>query len=221
MTMMKSTCAGVICLAVLATVAMVVRAQDEGGEPLPMGAPAVVVLNQPTSATRLESMLNTRGTVIVRGYTDIGTVQAADGSGVSVTAVELSDTSRSQREHGLAIGIRQGGQTPVTVVTYLDADELDSLASALDILGRLDRTVTQLSGYEARFKSKADLEIANFTDESTRFLAVKGKQILPDNGQVLFATAYFPLPRLADLKQLITSARELLDKARNAHPDRP
>ena len=208
------TCAA----AVVATVAVIVHAQQDGGgpagEPVPYGAPAVVVMNQPPSATRLESMLAARGTVIVRGFTDVGTVQAEDGSGVSVTAVELSDPTRGQREFGLAVGVRQGGRVPLSVLTYVDADELESLAAALDFLGRMDGTVTQLTGYEGRFKSKGDLEVANFADDGTRMVAVKGMQVLPENGQVIYASAYFPLSRLADVKQLVATGRQIITKAR-------
>jgi hypothetical protein len=220
--MNKAKAIGIVAAgAVIAAVAVVGHGQvDEGADHGTLGAPAVVVMNQPASTTRLEAILQTRGAVIVRGYTDVGTVQSEDGSGVSVSAVELTDTRRAQTEHGLAVGVRQGGRLGVSVLTYVDADELEALSGAMDQLGRLDSTVTQLNAYEGRFKSKGDLEVANFAEGGTRMIAMKGLQILPENGQVIFATAYFPASRLADIKQLVASGRQIIDKARAAGGNR-
>lgn len=196
--------------------AVVGRGQDQSGQSAqqPVGAAAVMVMNQPTPQTKLESMLATRGAIIVRGYTDAGTVQADDGSAFSVAAIELTDVSRGQKEYGLAIGVKQA-HSGVTVISYLDADEIDAFAGALDYLGKMDSTVTPLTAYEGRFRSKADLEAANFADSNgTRTIALKGMQVFPETGQVFFATAYFPLARLSDVKQLITTGKQMLEKAR-------
>src|SRR5688572_2718976 len=63
----------------------------------------------PPPPTRLEAMLYARGVVITKGYTDIATIDDGAGASVRVTAVELLDAQRGQKERGLAITISEPG----------------------------------------------------------------------------------------------------------------
>src|SRR5438876_521723 len=79
-------------------------------------------------ATRVEAMLLKKGAVIVRGYTEVATLQGEDGSAVRITAIELSDTTHRAKEYGLAIEVSRGERR---VVAYLDYDEIDEINTAL------------------------------------------------------------------------------------------
>lgn len=210
----KVACVAAACVGLAAVVG---RGQVDPGAQGPggTGAAAVVVMNQNPAPTRMEAMLATRGTVIVRGFTDVGAIQSEDGSGFGVSAVELTDASTSHKEYGLAVAVKQPGRSGAALQTYVDYDEIDSLSSAMDYLAKLDSTATQLAAYEGRFRTKADLEVANFADNSgARMVLVKGMQVVPETGQVIFASAYFPLARFAEVRQLVTAGKQTIDKVR-------
>ncbi|HZZ44498.1 MAG TPA: hypothetical protein VFE58_16300 [Tepidisphaeraceae bacterium] len=215
-------CIAVVCVG---TMALIGRGQADSSAQsnAPMGAAAVVVMNQPTVQTKIETLLATRGAVVVRGYSDAGAVQNEDSGGFSVTAVEVGSVggpNSGQREFGLAIGIKQAGRSGISILTYVDYDELDALSSSIDYLSRMDSTATQLTGYEGRYRSKSDLQVANFADgNGTRMILLRGTQVVPETGQVLFASVYFPIARLPDIKQLLATGRQMVDKARSSHHD--
>jgi hypothetical protein len=216
----KAACVAAVCIGVAAAVGRGQVDNNSAGDAAGMPGPAaVVVMNQSPPPTRMDAMLATRGAVILRGYTDVGAVQAEDGSGVGVTAVELTDATRGQKEYGLAVGVKRSGRAGVAVQTYLDYDEIDGLSAAMDQLNHLDSTATQLAAYEGRFRTKADLVVANFADNSgARMVSVRAMQVLPESGQVVYATAYFPLARFAEIRQLIAAGKQTIDKARgNSH----
>lgn len=208
----KVACVSAACIGLAAVVG---RGQAEQGADGGAAATPMVVVSQPPPATRMDTMLASHGSLIIRGYTDIGSIQADDGSGFAVTAVELTDASRGQKEYGLAIGVKRPGRSVVSIQAYVDYDELDALSSAMDQLTRLDSTVTRLTAYEGRFRTKGDLEVANFADANgARMVSIRGVQVLPETGQLVYATAYFPLARFTDVKQLVAAGKQALDKAR-------
>jgi hypothetical protein len=210
---------GITTAVLITTSALVSRAQflpgPSAANEAPSGAPAVMVMNQPASSTKIEAMLAVRGAVIVRGYSDIGGIDGDEGSGMGIQAVEINDVAKGAKEHGLAVAIRQGGDAGRTIVTYLDYDELDALTSAMNYLQKMDNAVTSLPKYEARYKSKGDLEIANFDSNGVRVISVRGTQITPETGQVHFATAYFPISRMNEVKGLVSAGKEQLDRAKS------
>src|SRR5262249_22986010 len=117
-TAIKTACVAAVCVGLAAVVG---RGQVGSGADNAAGTrPAVIVMNQPPTPTKMDAMLATRGAVILRGYTDLGSVQAEDGSGFAVTAVELNDASRGQKEYGLAVSVRRPGRSGVSVQTYVD-----------------------------------------------------------------------------------------------------
>jgi hypothetical protein len=209
----KVACVAAVCIGLAAVVG---RGQaDQGADGGAAAATPMVVVSQPPPATKMDAMLASHGSLIVRGYTDVGSIQSDDGSGFAVAAVELSDVTRGMKEYGLTVGVKRPGRSVVAAQVYVDADELDALSAAMDQLTRLDSTATQLAAYEGRFKTKGDLEVANFADANgARMVSVRGVQVLPETGQLVYATAYFPLARFADVKQLVAAGKQTLDKAR-------
>jgi hypothetical protein len=178
----------------------------------PQGGMAVVV-TPPAPATQLESIQRQTGTVLVRGFTDVAGLRAEDGTSLRVLAVELTD-SKGNKAVGLAIEIRPPSRSERVVLSFIDENEIDPLLAGIDALAKLDHGVTTLTNYEARYRTKGMLELANVDLSGTRFLTVTTTQVLPANAQLIWATATFPLGRARELQQQISTAKDLLARTK-------
>ena len=179
------------------------NAQQGGvGEPQPMFGP-------PPPQTRLEAIASQKGILITKGYTDIGEVQADDGSRLRLTAVSFTD-ARQSREIGIVISIEQRGNEGA-VVAYVDADELDPLSEALDGLAKLDQGASPMANVEGVYRTRGDLEFGNLELDGSRTLAVQNLVTLP-GGAVMEGSAHFRLSRLDELRQMLSTAKEQLEK---------
>jgi hypothetical protein len=208
---MKKLAIGLTCVAIIGVVSFTSRGQDDS--PAPPVAP-LVVTTIPKPQTRLEAMYVEKGAVLVRGYTDIGTLQGEDGSSLRVTAVEIADSTRGTRQTGLALQVasrnRDHGAT-----SFIDIEDVKSLLEAIDSIAKIDHAVTRLSDFETSYRTRGDLEIANIRTGHGRLVTVGATQILPSTGQVLSGVASFRVSRLADLRQAIVAAQEALEQAQD------
>jgi hypothetical protein len=183
-------------------------ATSDAGQPAPMFAP-------PPPATRLEGLAAQKGLLIIKGYTDIGDVQADDGSHLRVMAVTFTD-SKQNREQGLVISVEQRDQTPV--VAYIDAEEMDPLSDALDQLSKMENNASPMANAEGVFHTRGDLEFTNHSSNGSRVVTVRATQVLIPSGQVLQAAATFRPARLGEIRQQMATAKEALERARSQAP---
>ena len=164
----------------------------------------------PPPQTRLEAIASQKGILITKGYTDIGEVQADDGSRVRLTAVSFND-ARQSRETGIVISIEQRGNEGA-VNAYVDADELDPLSEALDSLAKLDQGASPMANVEGVYRTRGDLEFTNHSSNGSRVVSVRATQILLPSAQVAQATATLRPARLAEIRQQIATAKETLNR---------
>ncbi len=181
------------------------EAQAVGADdPQPMFGP-------PPPQTRLEAIAAQKGIVITKGYTDLGEVQAEDGSRVRLTAVSFSD-ARQSRETGLVFSIEPRGGEEATVIAYVDADEMDPLSEALDALAKLDQGASPMANVEGVYRTRGDLEFTNHSSNGSRVVSVRSTQILLPSGQVTQGSARLRPARLAEIRQQIATAKETLNR---------
>jgi hypothetical protein len=166
--------------------------------------------------TRLEALELRKNAVIVKGYTEVGKVDGEEGSSISVSAIELKDTSRNTRELGLAIVAAQGGDTRRQATSYVDFDEIAGLLTAIDYLAKPDPDATHLSAYEAQYRTRSNLEFVSFDNNNQRMISIRAVQVLFPSGEITWSTASFRLPLLASVRKQISDAKEVLDKLREA-----
>jgi len=164
--------------------------------------------------TRLESLELRKSTVIVKGYSEVGRVDGEDGSSITVSAIEMKDTTRGTREMGLAIVSTQGGDTRRSSVSYVDFDEITGLLAALDALAKPDPEATRLASYEAQYRTRSNLEFVGYDNNSQRMISVRAVQVIFPSGEVIWSTAHFRLTMLASIRKQISDAKEVLDKLR-------
>ncbi len=155
--------------------------------------------------TKLEALEDRHSTVILKGFTRINTVEVR---GIRLDAVEMREMGNVARAKGLVVVLREGGERPDDNRAFVDYEEIDSLLNAIDVISRVDETATKLVGFEARYKTLGDLEIAVF--RQTR----SGNAVTMTTGICDRATTALSLDDLAKVKAMIQEAKARLDEIR-------
>ncbi|HET9786601.1 MAG TPA: hypothetical protein VFP47_05690, partial [Pyrinomonadaceae bacterium] len=115
--------------------------------------------------TNLEMMDRLMGSVIIKGFTRITTVEIR---GMRIDAVEMRQLGGTFRYKGVVLSLREaqpvGDNRTRTEESraFIDYEEIDPLLNAIDVMSRVDETATKLVGFEARYRTKGDLELAVF-----------------------------------------------------------
>jgi hypothetical protein len=198
-----------IAIALLIALCSVTKAQEDNSD---AGGVSAVSITPPPPKTKLEAFELRKNALIVRGYTEIGAIRGDDNSAIRIIAVELTDSGKQSKELGLVVEVSRGQNR--SAISYVDYDEIDALADAMDSVVKLDRTATTLNEFEARFCTKGDLELTNTTQNGSRTLGIRATQVLLPTGQTAWATAHFALSRAAEIKQQILNAKQSLDRAK-------
>lgn len=155
--------------------------------------------------TKLEAFEDSYGTVIIKGFTRITTIELR---GVRIDAVEIRQTPITFLAKGIVVVLREGGERPNENRAFVDYEELDPLLNAIDVLARVDETATKHPGFEARYLTKGDLELSVF--RQTR----SGTAVTLRTGLCDYATVTLTLDDLAKLKAMIQEAKTRLDDIR-------
>ena len=161
--------------------------------------------------TRLETMDRLTGVVVVKGFTRITTVEVR---GVRVEAIEMRQMGSNSRFKGVVVSLREAqpvGDNRDRVNesrAFIDYDEIEALLSAIDTMSPVDETTTKLVGFEARYRTSGDLEIAVF--RQTR----SGNAVTMSTGICDRVTGTFSLDDFAKIRAMIQEAKSRLDEIR-------
>ena len=158
--------------------------------------------------TELEALQLETGAVIVRGSQRVGSVRAQGPGRVDVSALEVVDTGSGRRARGVAVEVEEGGERGREVTAFVDYEELDGLIKGLESVGKVDRGETQLPSYEVSFRTKGDLVVSVFSSRGGLARCVVSA------GEFSSARVPIPLDELANLRTLISTAKNRLDDAR-------
>ena len=165
--------------------------------------------------TRLEKLDRLLGAVVVKGFTRITTVEVR---GVRIDAVEMRPLGEGVRvagmtkARGVVVSLREAqpiGDNRQQIHesrAFVDYEEIDTLLNAIDVISRVDETTTKLVGFEARYRTYGDLEIAVF--RQTR----SGNAVTLSTGICEQVTAALSLDDLAKVKAMIQEAKTRLDE---------
>lgn len=155
--------------------------------------------------TKLEALDDRHSTVILKGFTRITTVEVA---GVRIDALEMREMGNVARAKGLVVLLREGGERPRENRAFVDYEEIDPLLNAIEVISRIDETVTKLAGFEAKYRTLGDLEIQVF--KQTR----SGTAVIVTTGICENARATLSLDDLAKIKAMIQEVKQRLDEIR-------
>jgi hypothetical protein len=152
--------------------------------------------------TKLEALEERQNTVIIKGFTRITTLELR---GVRIDAVDMRELGNVSRAKGIVILLREGGERPNENRAFIDYEEIDPLLTAIDVISRVDETVTKLAGFEARYRTLGDFEIGVF--RQTR----SGTAVIMQTGICDRAIQTLSLDDLAKVKAMIQEAKTRLD----------
>jgi hypothetical protein len=155
--------------------------------------------------TRLEQFQAKTGSVVIKGFTEVGTASGKYGSTVTVSAMEFTDASSGAKQFGITIDIKASGDYPQKNTSYIDLDEVDSLLKGIDYIAAADKTVTKLSSFEATYRTKGDFAMTVFSSSRT------GTMLAVESGRFGTARAYFDISELPKVRQLIEKAHKILE----------
>ena len=153
--------------------------------------------------TKLEAIEERYSTVIVKAFTRITTIEVR---GVRIDAVDMRELGGAARARGIAVSLREEGGRADDNRAFVDYEELDALVNAMDAMVRVDETMTRLPGFEARYKTLGDLEVAVF--RQTR----SGTAVSLTTGICERPTQTMTLDDLAKVKAMIQEAKTRLDE---------
>jgi len=156
--------------------------------------------------TKIEAFQVQTGTVVIKGYSEIGRVSAM-GS-VEVSAMEFTDASTNKKQTGVLIEIKESGRLENKDRSFIDYDEVDALLKGLDYISKATADVTKLGQFEATYKTKGNFSATTYNNSSGKIAAaVKSGYIRP-------ATAFLSLEQLNNLRDLIVQAKQKLDSTK-------
>jgi hypothetical protein len=157
--------------------------------------------------TRLEAIEGGYGKVLIKGFTHA--VVSVRGADIRVDAIELKDASSATWATGIVIVMREKSERATENRAYIDYEEIDLFLRALDTLSKVTESVTKLAGFEARYRTSGDLEIAVF-----RQSRISGTAASLSSGICDRVTGLLTLDELDRLRAHITEAKTRLDETR-------
>jgi len=153
--------------------------------------------------TKLESFQVQTGTVIIKGYSDIGRISAL-GS-IQVTAMEFTDASTGKKQKGIVIEIKESGRFENSDRSFIDYDEIESLLKGIAYISKATTDITSLSFFEATYKTKGNFKVTTFNSRTGKISAAVS------SGYIRPASAFISLQQLSELRRIIAQAKQKLD----------
>jgi hypothetical protein len=182
--------------------------------------PGVLMMSPPS--TILESQAARKNTLVIKRFSEIGAVAGEDGSSVLMTAMEASIPDENEKYYGIQVHVAQPTpDAPLATVSYIDEEEIEGLARALDALGKLQEATPATVGFEGRYQTRGNLEFTNVNVSGSRVLTLRSEQLLVPTGQLALATASLRLSRIAELQQQLENAKQSLARMKGKEPAPP
>lgn len=194
---------GIVILAVISIVIYKRRGEVSGpsaqADPFPG-------LSAPVLGTKLEAFMAKAGSLVIKGYTELGSIRTKSGV-TTVVVVELRDArSPELRAFGLQISVTPSGMFSSSTSSSVDYDEIDSLVEGIDYLKSLDREhATKLQQFEAQYTTKGKLGFGVHENEKRERNAAISSGLLATSAQLL------SIEDLSKLRGLVIDGKVLLD----------
>ena len=144
-------------------------------------------------------------TLLIKGFSRITTVEI---NGVRIDAVDVRDTRTAARAMGVVVSIRQGVEQSREARALIDYEEIEPFLKAIDAASKVGESDTRFVGFEARYKTLGDLELAVFR-QTRSGIAVSLTAGICDK-----VTETLTLDELAKFRAMIAEAKMRLDEIR-------
>jgi hypothetical protein len=152
--------------------------------------------------TQLEALQAQTGIVLIKGYSEIGSVDE-----ISVECLEVTDASTHVRQMGIAVRVKEllslAKSLPErSYACVVDYGEIEPLLKGIDYIAKATGDVTKLSSFEATYATTGGLKITTSNTSSGTIEA---------SVRIGSGDAFLTAPKLAQLRNTIASAKEKLD----------
>lgn len=162
----------------------------------------------PPPKTKLEEFSARTGTVIVRGFEEIGTVYGLYSTSITVEAKEFINVSTGKREYGITVEVKkEGGSYDKEDTSYIDYDEIKSLISGINYISKVDKSATKFSNFQADYKTRGDFGVSTFSSGEKIMVAVS-------SGRIGKVTAFYNISSLLEIRKIIQKAKARIDTLR-------
>lgn len=158
--------------------------------------------------TKLEAFQAKSGTVLIKGFSRIGSVETRYGGSAEVQSIELRDAASPLRVTGAVVTVKESGRLERESRSFVDYEEIDSLIKGLDYVARADSTITKLASSEANYSTKGDLQITVFSQQSGGLAAAIS------SGSIGTVRAFVGVEDLSKFRALLIEAKAKLDAIR-------
>ena len=155
--------------------------------------------------TKLEQFSAKTGSIIIHGFEVIGSVAGKYGSSITISSEEFVDAATQHSEYGITIDITESQKNYDRRTCYIDYDEIDSLVEGINYISNLNSTSTELSMFQADYKTKDDLRISVYNDNKNKLA------VAISSGKYSGKTAYFELLDLPRIKKIIIDGKLKID----------
>jgi hypothetical protein len=156
----------------------------------------------------LEEFESRLGTILIKGHTYVGTVRTQSGN-ARVEAMEIRDSANSQRATGVVVTVMDAPGSPNEIRSLIDYEEIDALVKALDNLMKADETITKLTHFEVRYRTRGDFEVIVFKQ------LAGGVAVAVEGGFFERPRLLLTLEDLTRLRWMIAQAKDRLDEIKN------
>jgi hypothetical protein len=156
---------------------------------------------------KLEELDRRVETVLVKGRTYVGTLKISTGS-VRVEATEIHDAPGSNRATGVVITFLPNDTTalPGDIHSSIDYEEIDPLVRALDAMIKADDSVTKLTHFEVRYRTRGDFEAMIVKQ-------ISGNVVVAIEGGFFDRARFFLTPdELTKLRWFVAQAKDRIDE---------
>jgi hypothetical protein len=157
---------------------------------------------------KLEDIDGRMETLLIKGRHWVGTLRAQNGS-ARVEAFEVRDTHNSDRATGVVITFvpADANSRADEIRSLIDYDEIDTLVKMVDTMVKADDSVTRLSHFEERYRTRGDFEVMVFKQQTGTSVAAAIEGGFFDRLRL-----FLIMDDLVKLRFMIVQAKERLDE---------
>ena len=155
--------------------------------------------------TKLEAIDARYERILIKGFSQIANLDARGGD-IRVDVVELKDPVAPARATGIVVAIRETTESRRENRSFIDYEEIDAFIRALDAVAKVNETATQLTGFEARYRTRGDLEVNVFRQSRS------GTASSVASGICDRVTVFLTLDELNKFRGIILEAKTRLDE---------
>ena len=157
---------------------------------------------------KLEDIDGRMETLLMKGRHWVGTLRSTNGS-ARVEAYEVRDVRNSERAMGVLITFvpANADSRDDEVRSLIDYDEIDPFIKILDTMVKADDSVTKLSHFEVRYRTRGDFEVMVFKQQTGTSVASAIEGGFFDRVRL-----FLIMDELVRLRFMIAQAKERLDE---------